>query len=167
MKRFLILLLPLVAIFALAGCHDDKDLPDVSISFTFDNPSTDNGVVYVVQGQTLNLKGITIKSRSGKAAGISAFPRFFFDGYPAPLTNIVYESPYAFDMTMDFPVSDKPYALTMYANVFEVDKSIAQAVCVVPVMIVASEEDIPEDAKNDYVPSEPEITGPTDTPVRR
>ena len=42
MKKFLLSLLPIVALMVFAtSCDDDKDLPNVEISFTFDNARSD------------------------------------------------------------------------------------------------------------------------------
>ena len=141
MKKFLLSLLPVAALLMFASCDDDNDLPNVDISFTFDNARTDNGTVYVVEGDTLHLGGI-----------------------PAPLLNISYTTPFAFDMEMDVPASEKPYTLSMIANVFQVDKTIATAQCNIPVMVVASEEDIPEDAVNNTVKPGTSVSDGIDAP---
>lgn len=166
MKKFLLSLLPIVALMVFAtSCDDDKDLPNVEISFTFDNARSDNGTVYVVQGDTLHLDGITVTSLDkGKEAGISAFPRFYLNGVPAPLFNISYTTPFSFDMEMDIPVSSEPYTLSMIANVFEVDKTIATAQCNIPIMVVATEEDIPDDAVNNTVKPDTKVSDSAVTP---
>ena len=165
MKKFLLSLLPVAALLMFASCDDDNDLPNVDISFTFDNARTDNGTVYVVEGDTLHLDGITVTSLDqGKQAGISALPRFYLNGVPAPLFNISYTTPFAFDMEMDVPASEKPYTLSMIANVFQVDKTIATAQCNIPVMVVASEEDIPEDAVNNTVKPGTSVSDGIDAP---
>lgn len=159
MRKFLLSLLPVVALMVFAtSCDDDKDLPNVDISFSFDNARTDGGTVYVIQNDTLKLTGVTVTSRDqGKQAGLSAFPRFFLNDVPAPLFDINYSSPYSFNMVMDVPVSATPYALSMEANVFEVDKTIATAWCNIPIMVVATADDIPADAVNNTVKPETKI----------
>lgn len=165
MKKLLLSLLPAAALLMFASCDNDNDLPNVDISFTFDNARTDNGTVYVVEGDTLHLAAITVTSlEQGKQAGISAFPRFFLNGVPAPLFNINYTTPFSFDMEMDVPASDKPYTLSMIANVFQVDKTIATARCYIPVMVVASEDDIPDNAVNNTIKPGTSVSDGIDTP---
>ena len=52
----------------------------------------------------------------------------------------------------------------MIANVFQVDKTIATAQCNIPVMVVASEEDIPEDAVNNTVKPGTSVSDGIDAP---
>lgn len=141
MKKYLYFLLLLIPAFALVSCHDDKDLPDVDFDFTFENAVDVDGVLYVVQGETMEITSIqVINNESGKEAMITA-ANYYWDYYYLGST---VQPPYGFaiDVDADTPVGE--HILQVEAPLYAVDKSPATAVVVFRVQVVASPEDIPD-----------------------
>ncbi len=152
MKKWYYLLilaiLPVMAV-AFASCNDDDDLPDVNISLTVDKGTVVDGVIYVAQGDTLQVASINVENNeSGKGAGITNV-NYYWDGY--------YYAPAVFSpFSMTFPTSDQTpvgdHSIDITCTVLAVDKSIASAVLSYPVKVVASADEIPSN------PDSPTIT---------
>ena len=59
MKKFLYLLLVLPLLGVFTSCDDDdKDLPNVSLAIDYSGGTEENGVVSVVQGNTLEINAL-------------------------------------------------------------------------------------------------------------
>lgn len=152
MKKWYYLLilaiLPVMA-FSFASCNDDDDLPDVNISLTVDKGTVVDGVIYVAQGDTLQVASINVENvESDKGAGITNV-NYYWDGY--------YYAPAVFSpFGMTFPTSDQTpigdHSIDITCTVLAVDKSMASALLSYPVKVVASEDEIPT------VPDSPTIT---------
>lgn len=141
-KLFYSLLLAVLPVMAmsLASCSNDDDLPDVNIALDVENGTMVDGTIYVVQGDTLNVSGITVtNNEAGKGATLTNV-RYYIDGYfygeslyaPFPAYEITTEST---------PVGT--YDLGVSCTVLAVDKSIATAALNYPFKVVASVDDIP------------------------
>ena len=136
---FLLALLPLALGFA--ACSDDNDLPNVDITTNFGDAKIVNGVVYVVQGETLTIEGLTITNKEeGKGAGISS-ANYYWD-YVFVGTNPLPPYGFKFETTEDTPVGR--HVLEIICPVFAVDKTLADALLAYNVQVVASPDDIPE-----------------------
>ncbi len=142
-KRFayaiMMAVLPVLA-FSLASCSDDDDLPNVDVSINVENGSIVDGVIYVVQGDTLNIEGIKItNNEAGKGAAVTNV-RYFVNGFyigeslfaPYPAYNIT-----------DAETPEGSYSLGITCTVLAVDKSVAQAVLTYPIKVVAQATDVP------------------------
>lgn len=144
MKKFIYLLLLLVPAFALVSCSDDDDVPNVTFDITFENAVEHDGNIYVVQGDIAEVQSITVtNNEAGKAAFITD-AIFYWDGY---YLGSSFQSPFTFKFgtTEQTPVGR--HTLDITCALFAVDKSPSTAVVRYPVIIVASAEDIPDQAK--------------------
>lgn len=140
-KLMLTLLLGIPMLFAATSCDDDKDLPQVDISVNVTGAVTDNGVVYVVKGDTLSINGIQVTNLDkGQAASITAPVTFYWDGlWMAGGQTWVFPTLLS---TWDIPVGD--HILMLEMGVIANDKSPAFAVVTIPVVVVASADDLPK-----------------------
>ena len=146
MKKILSLLLflPLVAIFA--SCDDDgKDIPDVAISIETVNPVSTDGAIYVVQGDTLNVKGVVLEAQGDTKQALTTSVSYYFD-YVYMGTS--YQPPFGMKIltTEDIPVGS--HLLEIELPVYAVDKEISQAYVQFPVTVVASEDELPSTSTN-------------------
>lgn len=155
MKKFISLfLLALPFVFGATSCNDDDDLPDVSMSISLENAKKVDGVIYVVQGDTLDVTSINIKNNeAGKNAAITE-AEYYWDYIPV-YTAIV--PPYG----LKFPtykdegdVKGTPlgnHLLQIKMPVLAEDKEIAFAVLAYPVKVVATPEEIPTEPADNTV----------------
>ncbi len=135
----LLAVLPVMAM-SLASCSNDDDLPDVNIALDVENGTMVDGTIYVVQGDTLNVTGISVtNNEAGKNAAVTNV-RYYVNGYfigeslfsPFPAYTITDE---------ETPVGS--YDLGVACTVLAPDKSIASAALNYPFKVVASADDIP------------------------
>lgn len=145
MKKFvyaiMLAVLPVLA-FSLSSCHDDDDLPDVTIGLDIENGTFVDGTIYVVQGDTLNVTGITIKNNeAGKGAALTNV-RYYLNGF---FIGESLFSPFPASGLTDDETPVGKYDLGISCTVLAVDKSIAEAVLNYPFQVVESAEDIPSD----------------------
>lgn len=141
-KWYYLLILAILPVMATAftSCHDDDDLPDVNISLTVDKGTVVDGVIYVAQGDTVQVASINVENNQGdKGAGITNV-NYYWDGY--------YYAPSVFSpFGMTFPTTDQTpvgdHSIDITCTVLAVDKSISTAVLSYPVKVVASVDEIP------------------------
>lgn len=106
MKKVLSYAWLLIALpFAITSCSNDNDLPqvDFQVSFSGATIDADNGMIYVVTGDTLKIDAINVKNtESDKAValtsteyfwdynfiGNSPFPPYGFKIYVSPQTSV-------------------------------------------------------------------------------
>lgn len=145
MKKTLFYSLIVAAIsMAFVSCDDDNTLPNVSFTVDFNgcaiNP--DNGDIYVVQGDTLQISSISVKNlESDKAAAITDAEYYWNYAF---IGNNPF-SPYGFEIyTENVPTGNN--ALTIRTSVVAVDKEPAFAVLGYNVKVVADSSDIPSNA---------------------
>lgn len=140
MKKLYYLLLALPLAF-FASCDNDDDLPEVDITVEMSGGMVSDGVIYMVQGDTLTVDGITVKSLTDKPATTGA-TTYFWDYRP---TATVIAAPY----TMEFDTALTPvgnHLLQIQTGVYQVDKSAAFVTMSYKVTVVKSAEDIPSGA---------------------
>lgn len=143
MKQFIYLLLLLVPTFTLVSCSDDDDLPNVRFDIAFANAVEHNGNVYVVKGDTAEVKSITVtNNEAGKAAFITD-AIYYWDGY---YIGSSFRDPFSFEFATTDKTPVGKHILDITCALFAVDKSPATAVVRYPVYIVASADDIPDQA---------------------
>lgn len=142
MKKFLYLLLVMPFLCALSACDDDDNIPQVNLSIDYKGATLQDGVLYVVQGEPLEITALrAIPDEGTKAATISS-ATYYWDGIPAER---IFASPFPVTVnTTDMEVGR--HTLGVYANVLQVDKSIGFAAADFPVVIVASSDELPGDA---------------------
>ena len=73
MKRLYLFLLALLPVIGLTSCSSEDDLPQVDIQVTYSGATDIYEVLYVVQGNKLNIDAITVTPLDGtKRATIGA-----------------------------------------------------------------------------------------------
>lgn len=140
MKKFFYLLLLLIPL-GLTSCHDDDDdLPNVKFDVTFEDATVDNGIVYVVQGESFSVEGIkVINNEAGKSALITS-ATYFWDAFPLG-TSVVDPFGFEIETSPTTPLGD--HSLQISCPVFAVDKETATALVSFTVRVVADQADIP------------------------
>lgn len=140
MKKLLYLLL-LLPLGLLASCDDHDDMPDVTVTVSMSNVSQYDGITYVVQGDTINVNGITVQPVTGGNAALTAVEYFLdnvYIGYSpvAPFSAKI--------LTAELRPGD--HLLQMQTAILQVDKSIANAYLSYPLRVVESADDLPDNA---------------------
>lgn len=144
MKKFLYLLLVLPLMGFLSSCHDDKDLPEVSLQVDYEGATEEDGTLYVVQGETLDITAIRAIPAEGTKAATLGVVAYYWDGIPQGRTAI---SPFAISInTTDLPLGS--HVLTVSASVLQVDKEVATALAQFKIEIVANDNNQPDDSGN-------------------
>ncbi|MDE7476302.1 MAG: hypothetical protein K2M71_11800, partial [Duncaniella sp.] len=88
MKRLIYLLLVLPLLGLVSSCDDDKDLPQVSLSIDYTGATEEDGTIYVVQGDTLNVTALRAVPAEGTKAATLGVVAYFWDGIPQGRTAI-------------------------------------------------------------------------------
>lgn len=140
MKKFYLLMLLALPLLAFSACDDDDKLPDVSLSAQIDGATRVNDVLYVVQGDTLDIVSINMEDNTKKGAVIGGV-EYFWDYYRIG-GNIV--SPYGMSIvTEGVPAGN--HFLQILASVYAVDYAPCEAFMGFKVKLVPSASDIPTD----------------------
>ena len=135
MKKFLYLLLVLPFLGLISSCSDDKDLPNVTLQLDYKGGTLQDNVLYVVQGQTLQITALRAIPAEGTKNATITSAAYFWNGLPLGRTSIM---PFAIDInTTDMELGN--YTLTVDANVLQVDKEAGFAIAQFPIVIVADE----------------------------
>ena len=141
MKRLIYLLLVLPLLGLVSSCDDDKDLPQVSLSIDYTGATEEDGTIYVVQGDTLNVTALRAVPAEGTKAATLGVVAYFWDGIPQGRTAI---SPFAISInTADMELGQ--HYLGVNATVLQVDKEVGFAVTRFPIVIVANDSEQPGD----------------------
>lgn len=141
MKKFFSLgLLSLAMIFGFSACDDDDDLPNVSFAVNFEDATVVDGTIYVVQGETFEIESVTPINNDGNSR-VEIGPVTYYWDYQ-PLGASAYK-PYAFEITVSPNTGTGKHILELTCQVFAVDKSPARALMSYPVVVVASEDELP------------------------
>lgn len=142
MKKLLYLLLVIPFAMMISSCSDEKDLPNVEITMSFDNAAVKDGVVYVVQEEAFSITGLTTKSVDSNQQSAIVNVKYFWNGIPAP--GLTWSS---FPMEIDLADMPEPESgkniLGLDATLLETDKSMAYCSLRIPIQSVAL-EDMPE-----------------------
>ena len=140
MKKFYYFLLMALPILFFASCDDDTSLPEVDVSIQIDGGVRVDGMIYVVQGDTLSVESINIVNREqGKNALITSATYSWDYRY----VGVSVTPPFGAEfVTDDMPLGE--HLLQIECPLFAVDKSPANLYMAYKVMIVESSEDIPE-----------------------
>lgn len=131
--------LPIMA-FALSSCTDDDDLPDVNISLEVEDGVVSDGVIYVVQADTIDIAGIKVVNNEANKGALVTNVNYYWDGY-------FYAPSVFYPFGMVFPTSPNTtlgnHSIDVTCTVLAADKSISTATLSFPVRVVASEADLP------------------------
>ncbi len=133
----MLLALPMLG---LVACHDDNDIPDVDFNFTFENATRVNGRLYVVQGDTMEIKSIDVINKEPGKPAIITGANYYWD-YRYIGSSI--QPPYAFDIAVGKTVPTGQHLLEIECPLFAKDKAAATALVNFRVEIVANADDIP------------------------
>lgn len=149
MKKILYLLL-VMPMLLLAGCKDDDDVPNVDLSIALDNVVVKENTIYIVEGTTLSVTGVTCQGIGSNAILTSV--TYYWDEVRNPPMVI---SPFAFNIDPSvMPVGH--HTLGLYINVAQEGKSMGYIAMSIDVIVVESEEDLPDGLK----PGTAEILSP-------
>lgn len=146
MKKYLYLLLLLIPL-GLTSCHDDdNDLPDVDFDVTFNDAAIDeNGVVYVVQGESFEVESVKVINREAGKSAIITSATYFWDAFPLG-TSVV--EPFGFEIETSTTTPLGNHSLQISCPVYAVDKEMATALVSFTVCVVADEADLPDSASD-------------------
>ena len=145
MKKWLysaiVAVLPAMA-FTVTSCNDDDDLPNVDITLNVDGGTIKDGVIYVVQGDTLNVTGVNVVNNEANKPAAIAYAKYYWDYVPVGISAV---APWGMDelTTEKTPVGN--YLLELFGPVMAVDKELANFMIGYKVSVVESAIDIPTD----------------------
>lgn len=154
MKRILYLLFVIPLLGLISSCSDDKDLPQVSLSLDYSGATEQDGTIYVVQGDTLDITALRAIPAEGTKAATITNVTYFWDGVPQGLFPV---SPFAISIKTAGMEPGKHY-LEINATILQVDKEIGFAVTQFPIMIVENEDEQPEGGDNGTINPDTRIT---------
>lgn len=142
MKKFYYLLLALPLLTFLSACDDDdKNIPEVSLSIEYSGGTLNDGVLYVVEGETLKIDALVVKPAPGTGKAVLGQTTYLWDGIPFYTTGV---APFSVDIdTSD--MAEGNHTLTVNSQIFQEDKSIGWGIFQYKVVIVAAPEDQPGD----------------------
>ncbi len=146
MKKFIYLAIALIALpFALTSCSDDDDLPNVDYTIAISGgvmDQTDN-VIYVVQGDTLNIESLGVKNLdSNKVAAITGAD-YYWDYTWLGASTL---PPYGFSIAVTDATPVGKHLLQIKTGVVAVDKEPAIGIVAYEVNVVADAADLPNTA---------------------
>lgn len=135
---YLFLLLPLAF---LASCSNDDNMPQVDLTLTLDgvtqNPETEQ--FYIVNGTEASVQSLVAKSLTDKEA-VCTNCIFYIDGLQITDTFI---EPFASDIPTA-ALSPGLHYLQARTTILQIDKSITVGYISIPIIVVASTEDLPD-----------------------
>lgn len=139
MKKFYYFLLMALPVIFFASCDDDKSLPDVDVSIQIDGGVRVDGIIYVVQGDTLTVEAINVQNREqGKNAMITSATYSWDYRY----VGISVTPPFGAEFVTDnMPLGQ--HLLQIECPLYAVDKSMANLYIACKVQVVESADDIP------------------------
>ncbi len=142
MKKLLYLLLVIPFAMMVTSCSNDKDLPNVDITMSFDNAVVKDGTVYVVQDSVFSITGLSTKSVDSNKPSAIVNVRYFWNGMPAP--GLTWSDlPMNIDMAQMLQPESGNNILGLDATLLEVDKSISYCSLAIPIKAVKI-EDLPD-----------------------
>lgn len=143
MKKLFYLLLALPFALMVSSCTNDNDLPNVDVTIAFDNAAVKEGTVYAVEETGLQITGITTKAVDSNKQSALVNVDYFWNRIPAP--GLTFGS-YPLELNLaEMPLVEKgANSLDLYGKLLEEDKSIANFTVSIPIVVVESEEDLPE-----------------------
>ena len=143
MKKIFYLFAALIPALAFTSCDDKNDLPDVDFNVTVSGASFVNNDIYVVQGDTLRVDGVSVINNEHNKGVMIPYVNYYFDGFFVGQNPI---EPYGFDIVVTDAVPVGKHSLELTAPVYAVDKEPGYAVLSYTVNVVASSDDIPATA---------------------
>ncbi len=159
MKKFLSLFLALPMLAFVASCDDDDSkVPDVSVSIEYSGGTLTDGVLTVVEGDTLKIEGLKVTPAPGTGEAVLGVTTYFLDNIPFLTTSI---SPFAVDIDTE-GMKEGTHYLRVNTQIFQVNKSIGWGIFQYKLNIVASPDDQPGDTGGGTDTPEQTITDSVD-----
>lgn len=141
MKKLLYLLF-LLPLCMLASCHDDDDLPNVDVTVTVSNVAVvDGDDIYVVQGDTLRVDGVSVKGNGSRATIYSV--TYALDGISFIVSPI---SPFGLSLP-SYNLKIGEFDLDLVFDLLQEDKTPATAAIDYDVHVVADKNALPAGAE--------------------
>lgn len=137
---FYLLLLAALPILGFTSCSDDDDLPNVDFSLEISGGVSVDGVIYVVQGDTLSIDAVNVTNVDSDKSALITAATYYWDAFRLGISTL---PPYGFEIVTGEGTSLGKHELAIECPVYAVDKSPAIANVFYPVQIVADEADIP------------------------
>lgn len=141
-KFFYFLLLALPALCFVSCSDDGEDLPDVDFSLEFEGGVDVDGAIYVVRGETLEIKSITVTNNDKDKSALITSATYYWDAFRIGISAV---PPYGFNIVVSEEAPLGRHELAIECPVYAVDKSPAVANLFYKVMVVESADDIPGD----------------------
>ena len=141
MKKISFILMAAIGLlgFGTTACHDDDDVPNVSISAEYTGATSVDGVLYVVQSDTFGIQSLTATAvNPDHNAGFSAVT-YGLDGWVAAITDV---KPYAVTFEAGSLALGK-HILSITMGILEEDCEPVQGYYATEFIVVADESGIP------------------------
>lgn len=126
----------------LASCDDDdtKNIPDVSVSIEYSGAAMEDGVLYVTEGQPLNIDALVVTPAPGTGKAMLGNTVYYVDGYPVYATGV---APFSVEISTE-GLQPGNHTLSVHSQIFQVDKSMGWGIFRYNFEVVAA-EDMPSD----------------------
>lgn len=142
MRKLLFILMSVCLLpIGLSSCSDDDDLPDVSIDVKLSGAVCHNDTIYVAIGDTINITSITVTNREKGKKAVLGGATYFWDYYRIGATNL---EPYSYSIYISPQTVLGNHSLEIVCPVYAEDKSTAEAYIFYNVLVVESEDDLPD-----------------------
>lgn len=153
MKKLYYFLIMALPVLFFAACDDDNNLPDVDVSISIDGGVRIDGVIYVVQGDTLSIESINVENRDQNKEALITSATYSWD---YRYVGISVTPPFGaqFD-TANMPLGD--HLLQIECPLYAVDKSPAALYMAYKVKVVANADDIPAGVATTQFKADPGI----------
>lgn len=139
-KIILLFLMILPVVVGLSSCSDDDDMPQVNISFTYENGSVVDGQVYVVRPDTLIIASVDVTAIRPNHVAICVAPvNYWLDGRPVGSTFI---APFGIRIPSEALESGQ-HTLFVNMGVAEEGYSLATTMTSIKINVVDDSADIP------------------------
>ncbi len=140
MKKIVLFLMMLPIVASLSSCSDDDDVPQVKISFTYENGSVVDDQVYVVKPDTLIVASVNVTAARPDHVAICVGPvNYWLDGRPLGSAFI---APFGIKIPSKLLASGQ-HTLLVNMGVAEEGYSLATAVTSITINVVDDAADIP------------------------
>jgi len=139
-KLVLLFLMALPVVVGLSSCGDDDDMPQVNISFTYENGAVVDGQVYVVRPDTLIIASVNVTAiRPNHVAACVGPVNYWLDGRPIGSTFI---APFGIGIPSE-AIELGQHTLSVNMGVAEEGYSLATAMTSIKINVVDDSADIP------------------------
>jgi hypothetical protein len=150
MRKFFVILMTIGLTMAFNACNDDDDLPDVTIDVQFTGAIHHNDTLYVALGDTIDFTSITVTNLEKGKKAVLGGATYFWDYYRIGATNL---EPFAYSLYINPLTTIGTHSLEIICPVYAEDKSAADAYIYYNVLVVESQDDLPDTGKTEVVVS--------------